>query len=184
MFDIVQFDVRQFKERMKILQHIPKIAMELRSLSNMNRRYIDNNSHKKMVDSITGTNGWIIGYLDHNSHRDVFQRDLEETFGITRSTVSKVVNLMVQKGLVARSAVEHDARLKKLTLTEKSRELISMMHEDNDKLENVITAGFSDEEKAQLLEYIERMKNNMKSALDCTEAECFSVPADIKKEDK
>ena len=182
MFDVVQFDVRQFNERMNNLQHIPKIAMELRSLSNMNRRYMDNNSHKKIVDSITGTNGWIIGYLDQNSDHDVYQRDLEETFGITRSTVSKVVNLMVQKGLVDRSAVEHDARLKKLTLTDKSRKLIDLMHEDNDMLENILTAGFSEEEKFQLMEYIKRMKNNMKSALDDSGVECFPIP--IRKGDR
>lgn len=163
-------------EGVNVLEHIPKIAMELHSLSNMNRRYMDNNSHKKMVDSITGTNGWILGYLDHNSDRDVFQRDLEETFGITRSTVSKVVNLMVQKGLVDRSAVEHDARLKKLTLTDKSRELISIMHSDNEELERILTAGFSEEEKSLLMEYINRMKNNMKSALDASGVECFPIP--------
>ncbi len=158
------------------MKHMLKIAMELHSLSNMNRRFMDNNSHKKMVDSITGTNGWIIGYLDHNSDRDVFQRDLEETFGITRSTVSKVVNLMVQKGLIDRSCVEHDARLKKLTLTDKSRELISIMHKDNEMLEQTLTAGFSEEEKSQLMEYIIRMKNNMKSALDDADSDCFPLP--------
>lgn len=158
------------------MKHMLKIAMELHSLSNMNRRFMDNNSHKKMVDSITGTNGWIIGYLDHNSDRDVFQRDLEETFGITRSTVSKVVNLMVQKGLIDRSCVEHDARLKKLTLTDKSMELISIMHSDNEKLEQTLTAGFSEEEKSQLMEYIIRMKNNMKSALDDADSDCFPLP--------
>lgn len=158
------------------MKNMPKIAMELHSLSNMNRRYMDNNSHKKIVDSITGTNGWIIGYLDHNSDHDVYQRDLEETFGITRSTVSKVLNLMVQKGLVDRSGVEHDARLKKLTLTDKSRELIDMMHEDNDNLEKILTADFSESEKLQLMEYIIRMKNNMKSALDASGVECFPMP--------
>lgn len=147
------------------MEHKPTVGMELHSLSNMNRRYMDNNSHKQMVESITGTNGWIIGYLDHNSDRDVFQKDLEEAFSITRSTVSKVVNLMVQKGLVERSPVEYDARLKKLTLTQKSLELIGYMHEDHDKHETVLMNGFSDKEKAQLMEYIGRMKNNMKTAL-------------------
>ena len=157
------------------MKNMPRIALELHALSNMNRRFMDNNSHKKMVDSITGTNGWIIGYLDHNSDHDVFQRDLEETFGITRSTVSKVVNLMVQKGLVARSAVDYDARLKKLTLTEKSMELINIMHKDNEMLEQILIDGFSEEEKLQLTEYITRMKNNMKSALDETDFDCLPV---------
>lgn len=151
---------------MFILKHKPTIGMQLHSLSNMNRRYMDNNSHKQIVDSITGTNGWIIGYLDHNSDRDVFQKDLEETFGITRSTVSTVINLMVRKGLIERSPVDYDARLKKLTLTEKSLELIGYMEQDNEQLEAVLTDGFSDEEKARLAEYIVRMKNNMKTALD------------------
>lgn len=163
------------------MENKPKIARELHCLSNMNRRYMDSNSHKKMVDSVTGTNGWIIGYLDHNSHRDVYQRDLEETFGITRSTVSKVVNLMVQKGLVERSAVEHDARLKKLTLTDRSRELISVMHKDNDMLESVMMQGFSDEEKSQLMEYVTRMKNNMKTALDEMGVDPFPVPVPRKE---
>ncbi len=165
MFDIVLFDVQQQKEVI-LLKHKPTIGMELRSLTNMNRRYIDNNSHKQMFESITGTNGWIIAYLDHNSDRDVFQKDLEEAFGITRSTVSKVVNLMVQKGLVERSPVDYDARLKKLTLTPKSLELISYMEEDRKKHNEVLLDGFSDEEKQQLSEYIQRMKNNMKTALD------------------
>lgn len=148
------------------LKFTPNIAMELHSLNNMNRRYMDNNSHKKLVDSVTGTNGWIIGYLAHNSENAVYQRDLEDTFGITRSTVSKVVNLMVQKGLVERSAVEHDARLKQLKLTDKSRELIKFMNDDNKKLEIILTQGFSEDEKAQMSEYIERMKNNIKTALN------------------
>lgn len=148
------------------MKHEPTIGMELHSLSNMNRRYMDNNSHKQLLESITGTNGWIIGYLDHNSDRDVFQKDLEDAFSITRSTVSKVVNLMVQKGLVERSPVEYDARLKKLTLTQKSLELISFMDEDRSKHEEVLTKGFTENEKQQLSEYIRRMKNNMKTALD------------------
>ncbi len=168
-----------------MLKHKPTIGMELRSLSNMNRRYIDNNSHKQLFESVTGTNGWIIGYLANNRDSDVFQKDLEEAFGITRSTVSKVVNLMVQKGLVARSPVDYDARLKKLTLTPKSLELISYMDEDRRNHENVLMQGFSEDEKMQLTEYIERMKNNMKTALDELGIEdVFPMPSKGGKEKK
>lgn len=152
----------------------PYISMQLHSLANMSVRYMDNNSHKKLVDSITGTNGWILAVLDRNQHKDVFQKDLEEWFGITRSTVSKVVNLMVQKGLVERTSVDYDARLKKLSLTEKSKELTEYMHEDHKKMEEVLTAGFSDDEKKQLASYIERMKNNLKCTFDePSDCECF-----------
>ena len=46
--------------------------------------------------------------------------ELESEFGITRSTASRVLRLMEQKGLVERQSVPQDARLKKLVLTPKA----------------------------------------------------------------
>lgn len=146
-----------------------RINIELRSLSNITMRYIDNHSHKKFLDSITGTNGWILGVIAANPDKDIFQKDLEDAFGVTRSTVSKVINLMEQKGLIERSPVDYDARLKKLSLTPKSKELIGYMVEDNEKMEALLTGGFTQEEKAQLLSYIKRMKNNLKEAMEKTD---------------
>ncbi|WP_334212268.1 MarR family winged helix-turn-helix transcriptional regulator, partial [Clostridium paraputrificum] len=138
-----------------------KIGIELRGLNNMIKRYIDKHLNKKVVDQITGTNGWIITYLSHNLDRDVFQKDLEEEFGVTRSTASKVINLMVQKGLVERHSVPYDARLKKLVLTPKASKISELINEDKETIEKLLTKGFSDEELETLQSYIERMKNNL-----------------------
>lgn len=73
------------------------IGMELRSLQNLIRRYFEYSAHKEQVEKVTGTNGWIIGFLSENSEKDIYQKDLEEKFTITRSTASKVLNLMEQK---------------------------------------------------------------------------------------
>ena len=138
-----------------------KIGIELRGLNNMIRRYIDKHLNKKIVDQITGTNGWIISYLSHNLHRDVFQKDLEEEFGVTRSTASKVVNLMVQKGLIERYPVPYDARLKKLVLTPKALEISKLMDEDGETIEKLLTKGFTEDELKTLESYIQRMKKNL-----------------------
>lgn len=138
-----------------------EIGLELRRLNNLTKRYLDNHTNKKIIDSITGTNGWIIGYLADRDGQDVFQRDLERQFGITRSTASKVINLMVQKGLVQRESVPQDARLKKLVLTQKAREVSAMMVEDRNAIESKLTQGFSAEEIDVLYSYLLRMKQNM-----------------------
>ena len=104
----------------------------------------------------------IIGYIADNSPRDIYQRDLEETFGITRSTVSKNINLMVQKGLIVREGVAHDARLKKLVLTPKAWVMFEKMKRDSFEMEKRLTSGFSPEELKLLLQLIERMKQNMR----------------------
>ena len=73
------------------------VSMEIKHISNLSMRFMENNSHKEYIDSVTGTNCWIIGYIAGKEGEDVFQRDLEKKFGITRSTASKVIGLMVQK---------------------------------------------------------------------------------------
>lgn len=136
---------------------------ELRSLSHLIYRFIENLPNKKQIESMTGTNGCIIGYLADNSGRDVFQKDIEKAFGITRSTASKVINLMEQKGLVERQSVSRDARLKKIVMTEKSKAIAHLITEDMILVEGILTDGFSEEEKEDLYDYIERMKKNIKN---------------------
>ena len=136
------------------------IGRELRSLSNLIMRQVER--QQKDMDTVTAANGWIIGYIADNSPRDIYQRDLEETFGITRSTVSKNINLMVQKGLIVREGVAHDARLKKLVLTPKAWVMFEKMKRDSFEMEKRLTSGFSPEELKLLLQLIERMKQNMR----------------------
>ncbi|MGN0549084.1 MAG: MarR family winged helix-turn-helix transcriptional regulator [Acutalibacteraceae bacterium] len=147
------------------------VHKDLRSLSHMIIRMIENFSSKKKIESMSGNNGCIIGYLSDNRERDVFQRDLEKEFGITRSTASKVVNLMEQKGLVEKRSVSYDARLKKLVLTEKSEAIAHLMSDDITKLESVLTDGFSDDELDTLYGYIDRIKNNIKNYKPSTKEE-------------
>ncbi len=137
------------------------IHVELRSLTHRIHRFFQNSPNKRAVDSVTGTNSWIICYLANHECRDIFQKDIEKEFDITRSTASKVIDLMEQKGLVERQTVPHDARLRKLVLTDKSRQLVNLISEDKDNLEKTLTKGFSEEEKAALAEYIYRMRKNL-----------------------
>jgi DNA-binding MarR family transcriptional regulator len=138
-----------------------RIGREIRSLNNAIRREVDNSPVKRKIDDITGTNGWIIGYIARNLERDIYQRDIEKEFGITRSTASKVLILMEKKGLVERVSVPHDARLKKLVLTQKSLELAEMMHTDANQIEARLIKGFTEDELKTFSDYILRMKKNM-----------------------
>ncbi|TQI66920.1 MarR family transcriptional regulator [Clostridium sp. KNHs216] len=138
-----------------------RIGLELRSLNNMIRRYFEFSSHKNEIETITGNNGWIIGYLADNADKDIYQKDLEDHFTITRSTASKVLSLMEQKGLIQRQAVAQDARLKKLVLTEKAWKIKGLMREDAERMERTLTNGFTEEEVETLYSYLQRMRTNI-----------------------
>ena len=87
----------------------------------MIRRKADSNIYMSKVHKITGSNGWILGYLADHENEEIYQKDIEEKFCVTRSTVSKVLKGMESKGLLRRESVFSDARLKRLVLTEEER---------------------------------------------------------------
>ena len=144
-----------------------RIGIQIRNTNNMIRRVITNQPTNKVMDKLTGTNTWLIAYIAEQTDKgkDVFQRDIEETFGITRSCVSKVISLMEQKGFIERMEVNYDARLKRLVLTEEAAKYAAYMKKDAMEMEKKITAGFSDEEKEKLSEFLERIMANLDNEL-------------------
>lgn len=137
------------------------MALTMRSINHKTQRFIDNNLNKKSVERVTGTNGFIIGYIAENSDKDVFQRDIEREFGITRSTTSKIISLMIEKGLIEIGKVERDGRLKKLMLTKKAKKLADLMENDSREVEKKLTKGFTPDEVETLLGFLARLEKNI-----------------------
>lgn len=137
------------------------ILLEFITLTNLLKRFADSSNAKKYADKMTGTNGWVIGYISRNHDRDVFQRDLEENFLIRRSTVSKILKLMEQKDLIRRESVDYDARLKKLVLTPKAVKIHEMMDRNFDDMCDVVFNGLSDEELETFRGILDKIRKNL-----------------------
>lgn len=144
------------------------VGLELRILSNLSMRIIDKRGGKEKVDDATGSNGWILRFLSEAEAegRDIYQKDIERKFCITRSTVSKVLTLMEQKGLIERKSVQGDARLKKITMTDKAKELHNLMVDDGKMLDAIIRNGLTDEEIKTFYLLTGKIKSNLKNALE------------------
>ena len=81
-------------------------------------RLLHNQIHKNMEakrmeneDNLTGMQRWTLGFLKDHSDCEVYQKDIEEAFSISRATASNMLGVMERKGLIKRVAVSHDARL-------------------------------------------------------------------------
>lgn len=147
------------------------VGFVIRGLSKMIGRKADSCIGRRELDSLTGTNGWIIGYLAHNADRDIFQKDIEEEFSVRRSTVSRVVTLMEQKGLLRREAVMSDGRLKRLVLTDKAMEIHNSIEASLDETEQQLVRGISEEDMRVFLRVAHRMEKNLEECLDGKEGE-------------
>ncbi len=86
------------------------------------RRQFEWNAAQAGLDDVTLSHGRILGFLEH-SNTAVYQRDIEAAFGITRSTVTGMMQLMEKNGLIERKSVPHDSRLKQVCITENGRSL-------------------------------------------------------------
>ena len=140
-----------------------EFCFEYMILENLIRRYMDNTNTRKYVDNLTGTNGWVIGYLLENMDHDVFQRDIENAFSIRKSTVSKIIKLMENKDLIRRESVEYDARLKKIVLTDKAIEIHKMIKEDIVNVNKKFTENLTEKEAEEFLYLIRKVKKSFDS---------------------
>ena len=139
------------------------LGIQLIRISTMIRRELDSQADAEQLHKATGGNGWILKYLARHEDQDVYQKDIEEHFSITRSTVSKVVKLMEEKGLIQRLPVPGDARLKKLVLPEQGRAVRQMADANMARMEQRLADGFSEEELDRLFDYLARLQENLKA---------------------
>ncbi|WP_027438642.1 MarR family winged helix-turn-helix transcriptional regulator [Lachnospira multipara] len=111
----------------------------------------------KLADStgINGAEGRVIHYLILNQDKITFQKDVEIEFDLRPSSASELLKRMEKKGLIERMSVESDARLKKIVLTDKSREHEERITRDLLKFEADTQVGISDED----LDVFDRVTN-------------------------
>ena len=126
----------------------------------MFRRHLDRaiaNATAEDSDPLSGRNFWILRYLEDHRDQDVFQKDLESTFKIRRSTISKTVDLMEQKQLLERVSVNGDARMKKLCLTPKADRVLADVKKAVEELEQRVRASFSEEDYGTLMRLLRQL---------------------------
>ncbi len=144
------------------MEYREDIGFQIRTLSHLVKRMVDQTAFSGEELHPTGVQGWIIGYLYIHRHQDVFQRDIQEQFSIRRSTVTGILQLMEKNGLITRSSVEQDARLKKLELTQKGIELHERVERSIRQVEEKIANYLTPEEKAEFIRLCEKIRENLK----------------------
>lgn len=140
------------------------IIFEMKNLDRLLRKTIETEIRfLDDDDQLTRMHHWIIGFLYDRQDKDIFQRDVEAEFKISRSTTSSMLTLMEKKGLIIRQSVPGDARLKKLTLTEKSKALHAQHVHRIQEFDRTINGAITPEEKQEMLRIIRKLAEAAKS---------------------
>ena len=139
------------------------IGMECRCLSNLVRRKMGETDAIKVSQQLTGMHGYVIGYLYNHQDQEVYQKDLEKRFEMRRSTATQMISLMEKNGLVLRQPVLHDARLKRLVLTEKAIEMHKQVEKEIEKVESLLKNGLTQDELQTFFAVMDKVKANLTS---------------------
>ena len=134
-----------------------KIGMEVRVLSKYIGRYLNNIQSQY---DITGPQGLILMYI-YQTDEDVYQRDIEKFFNIRRSTATGLITSLEEKECIIKESVMSDARLKKLVLTKKAKNAVSLVDTQVVQLEEKMLQGISEEEIQTFRKIIAKMTKNL-----------------------
>lgn len=138
------------------------IGFEIKTLSNLIMRNIDAKLSKITNRDYTKMQGWIIGYLhDNGIDHDIFQKDIEKEFKIRRSTATGMLQLMEKNGYIERISVKHDARLKKIVLTQKAFDLNEEIHSNIREFEEELSKCLTKEEKDMFFLISAKLRNKL-----------------------
>jgi len=137
-----------------------EIAKEVKTLANLLKRRLDNAITKASDENITSVQVLILGYLDETK-ADVYQKDIEKQFDIRRSTVTNILHGMEKQELIERQTVNNDARLKKIILTSKAKDILSVLNEEVTKIQSILIKDIPEKDLEIYFSVIKKMKENL-----------------------
>lgn len=139
------------------------IANELKKLDiEIARRLFSISKENKIEDSPSPLQGRILKYLVKNQDKEIYQKDLEDIFQISKATVSSVLFTMENNKIIQRVVSSNDARSKRIELTEKSKEVYKNMQIVFEKLNKELEKGLSEEEINTFYNILDKLYKNIK----------------------
>ena len=93
----------------------------------------------------------------------ISQNDVVEEVGLEKSVVAKTIGKLMDMGFLTRTQNAKDKRAFDLFPTEKAQEVYPVLVSQGKVCMELLTAGFSESEKALLSELLDRMVENTKT---------------------
>ena len=143
------------------MEYTRLLGFELRMIHNLTKEIVRKSRPITDKPPLTQLQAGIMGYLFHNQERSICQKHIEEQFNISGATVSNTLQVMEKNGLIIRSSMDEDARLKRITMTPTALQDHMLVEEHMQMMERKMREGMSDAEQEELFRLLEVVRNNM-----------------------
>ncbi|GFO54389.1 hypothetical protein GMSM_13960 [Geomonas sp. Red276] len=94
------------------------------------------------------------------------QKELAASLGLEGPSLVRLLDTLIDKGLIERSEDEQDRRAKQLALTGKGRELVETIRTTLTTLEEQVFKPFNEQEIEQLNDFVQRLESTVNELRD------------------
>ena len=109
---------------------------------------------------LTASQGRILAFIAHTPQPPC-PRDLEEAFQLSHPTISGILSRLEKKGFIAITPDSSDRRCKRIQLEQKGKACLARMEETITTTERRMVEQFTEEEKQQFADFLNRAILNM-----------------------
>lgn len=137
------------------------LGFEIRFINNLIKGAVSKNHPDDKIRPRTHLQAGIVGYLFHSKEQPVYQKNIEEVFNISGATATNTLRVMERNGLITRSAMDKDGRLKRIMMTEQARENHRRAEANMEIIEEGMMQGLKEEEREELFRLLDIVKKNL-----------------------
>ena len=136
-------------------------CMSLRVMSNFVKKYIN---EKITTMGLTSFQCGVLHYVYENTKNGavVFQKNLEDFFVTSKSSMSDLLQSLESKGLIMRVSPENgDSRKKEITLTDEGKRMNDLTDKILDEVEQFFLSSLDEGEKEDLFKIFDKFNERM-----------------------
>lgn len=124
-------------------------------------RYFNKKEIDSDIEKVKGPQAWALCFLYENQDRPVYMKDLQEYLSMRKSTVSKLVERMVNNNFITIELSEQDKRFKQILMTSKAKDNMHQIDKMTECLENTLVKNITKTEQEDFLKILDKIKQNI-----------------------
>ena len=123
------------------------------------RKKVDSLYFSKITSELNCTQSHLLGFLSHREN--VTSADIQEAFHLSKSTVSELLNSLVDLGYLTYERSKGDARCRIIALTEKAANVHERERAALNEFEDKLMSGISSEDLEAFYRVILSLEKNL-----------------------
>lgn len=126
-------------------------------------KFIENKLKQNNLNDLIPTHGNVLTAL-YESNKKLTMKEIASKIGKDKSTVTALVNRLIDLGYVEKEKCSNDKRVTYINLTQKARDIEDKFNYISSQVKETAYSNFTEDEKKEFLRLLRKLSTNFKDA--------------------